>query len=241
MIPNQYYPAMKKIIFISFLICSVLTAYGQELIKETPSEINIPKDDVRQLQEGLEPPEPKRPELHYDNPYYRDRLDNPIRTGFENMVMQSLYNDFSLSIIGRSEVWPGITTINSAIFDLSYEIDLFSFNAGTTFWKMDGTRQPFNDISFYANAAFNPTPWLTIGAYGQYSVMSKDNFRKHRFVLPPEMIPYTSYGISSKVMFNSNFGIEGSLGRQFNPMKNRWEPTYSIGPSIDFTRKKKKK
>lgn len=233
---------MKKIIFLSFLICSVLTAYGQEIIKETPSEISIPKDDVRQLEQGLTPPDPQRPELHYDNPYYRDPLlDDPTPRGYENMIMHSLYNNFSFSVIGKKEVWIGITTINSALFDLNYDIGLFNFNAGTALWKMDGTRRPHNDISFYANAAFNPTPWFTLGAYGQYSVMSKDNFRKHRFVLPPEMIPYTSYGVSSKVMFNSNFGIEGSLGRQLNPMKRRWEPTFSIGPTFDFTKIRKKK
>ncbi|GEM_PF-4732099 len=232
---------MKKLICAFSLVFSAFNVYSQEIIKETPLEITFPKDDVRQLEENLTPPDPQRPELHFVNPYYREPLDNPVPMEFQNMKLWRLYHNFSFSITGEGEIWPGITTINNAMFDLNYNTDIVNFNLGTSLWKMDGKLRPNSDIVFYGNASINPVSWLTVGAYGQYSVMSVQNFKKHGFVLPAPMMPYTSFGVNSRIMFNETFGIEGGFGGQFDPVRRKWEPTYSIGPSFNFNRIRKKK
>lgn len=176
--------------------------------------------------------------LLYENYYSRPDLDYRNPKIYFNQYVGGINPNLYYSISGSSDFWPGITVINNASFNLHNVYDRFIFTAGTDLWRYDNLGRPFTDVTFHGDVAYEVLPWLTLGAYGQYSLFSKQNVEDGSALHMP-MIPFTGYGVYSKVMFNSTFGIEGGVGRQFNPIRNKWEATYGVGPVIELKRKRR--
>lgn len=237
---------MKRIIFAYLFLQCVLLLNAQELTKDTviplpalQHSIDSMLNSEKKISDNMNIATPA-----YFTPYTISNFRYTVPIGYYNDYTRYWNDKVFFSIIGSSDVWTGITTINKAAFNLHYSNNnIFRIDIGTSLWKYDERGYSFNDVLFSAHASYLPVPWLTLGVYGQYSAFSERNFNKSRMpsILPTPMIPYTSFGGYSKVMFNSTFGVKGGIGMQFNPIIGKWETTYSIGPAIEFKKKKKKR
>jgi len=235
---------MKKYILFCLVFCSSLLGYSQENVTGgyddgAKSIVTIDTVSVRALDMDNAVPRVNGSEWFlYQNYYSRPEYEYLIPPIYFNQYVGGINPNLYYSISGSSEFWPGITIINTASFNLHTVYDRFTFTAGTDLWRYDNLGRPFRDVTFHGDVAYEALPWLTLGAYGQYSLFSKQNFEDGSALHAP-MVPFTNYGVYSKVMFNSTFGIEGGVGRQFNPIKNKWESTYGVGPVIELKRKRR--
>lgn len=233
---------MKK--FFSFVAMNIIFTmlYPQEILSDS-IRINLANinDSILNLENELPSPISDISTPAFITSYTISNYKYTTPTGYLNTYNKQLSNNLLLSVIGKSDVWHGITTINSAHFDLHYQYGRFGYTLGSSLWKYDDHNLPnrYRDIAFNMDISYMPLNWLTIGAYGQYAVLSAKNAKKGA-ILPTPMIPYSNFGGYSKIMFNSTFGIYGGIGMQYNPMLKKWETTYGFGPTFDFRRKKKK-
>lgn len=247
---------MKKCFILCLFYCCAILGYGQEneanryddqgkslLQVDTLSGSSLEQNRFSSRMEEqvnlfLFPNSYTTTDFIYRNPW-----------GYTNEYVGFIDSNFYYSIIGSSDMWPGITAINTASFNLHYAPDLFALNIGTDLWKYSNLNRPYNDVAFHADASYQLLPWFTVGAYGQLSLYSKDNVEDGSALSSP-MVPFTGYGVYGRVMFNSVFGIQGGVGRQFNPIrgtwdeefvpKGKWEPTYGVGAVIELKRKKRR-
>lgn len=139
--------------------------------------------------------------------------------------------ELSLGIISNIDEWKGITTIRKVSAGLSYEYKDLYITASAGLYKYDYLKKSYDDISISATILYQVNRNVEIGGYGNYSVLSKYNSKKGT-MLPSNMVPYTSYGVYGKVFFTKYLGIEGTIGKEYNPYSGRWEQTHSVGPSI---------
>lgn len=244
-IPKRIVCFMKKIITFSIFFCCTFLLYAQENAignyddkGKTLAPAHAPSDSTLRLNNILPQMDKEMGSILYQNSYTTTDFNYRNPWGYSNQYIGVINPYLSYSITGRSDVWPGITAINSASFSLNYAQDSFLFNVGTGLWKYDNLGRSFTDATIYSNASYQVLPWLTVGAYGVYSFMAKQNVLDGS-ALPAPMVPYTGYGLYARAMFNSTFGVEGSVGREFNPIKGKWQPTYSFGPVIELKRKKR--
>ena len=236
---------MKKYILFCLVSLGSLLGYSQENVTglyddRGKSVVTIDTVSTRGL--GVDMISPRMDAeskwLLFENYYSRTRFDYQTPPIYFNQYVGGINPNLYYSISGANEYWPGITVINNASFNLHSVYDRLIFTVGTDLWRYDNLGRPFTDVTFHGDVAYEVLPWLTLGAYGQYSLFSKQNVKDGSALHMP-MIPFTGYGVHSKVMFNSTFGIEGGVGRQFNPIKNKWESTYGVGPVIEFKRKRR--
>lgn len=236
---------MKKIISLSLFLFVTVLVYSQENTTGSYMEMNTPsvepeaaKDTTLRLNMPVTLNEKENVNFTYPNSYSIHDFWNKNPMGFYNEKIQVLNPYMFYSIVGSSEVWPGITTINNASYNINYARNGFLLTAGTDLWKYDNIGRSFVDATFHADASYQLLSWLTVGAYGQYSLLSVQNVQ-HGSALPSYMVPRTGFGGYARAMFTPMFGIEGSVGREFNPFNRKWEPTYGFGPVINLKKKKR--
>ena len=233
---------MKKIVILCIALCNVYLVQAQEIKGIINDNKRLDNTTARNDSASLLDMEvmtlDKEFVLPYINAYETPYFDYTNPLGYSNSYIKNFSPNLSYSMMGRSDVWMGITTVNTAAFGLHYNPGAFSANITAEYWKYDFMGKAYKDGVVNADVSYELLSWLTFGAYGQYSIMSKNNFR-HGSRLPTPMVPFTDFGGYSKIMFNSNFGIQGMIGRQFNAVLNKWETTYGFAPVIEFKKKKR--
>lgn len=139
-----------------------------------------------------------------------------------------LYND--------REVAPGVSDVYKAGGGVQARINE-SFLVQSGFYAMRYTHnfgyRPYYDGVGYLMASYQVNTWLTVGAYGRYS-MGADYNARHGSMLPSPFVPNTGYGISATTMFNEIFGLYGTVGREFDPFEGKWKTVYDVSPVINL-------
>lgn len=158
---------------------------------------------------------------------YSDYMDEKITTVDE---------DFRYKLFNSGEFSPGLMSTRKAGGEVGWQINQ-AFNLRTGLYAMQydynfGWR-PYYDAVPYVNLSYKVNSWLTLGAYGQYSVGAEYNV-KHGSILPAGFVPRTAYGISATAMFNKIFGVYGSAGKEFDPFSGQWRNVYELFPVINF-------
>lgn len=139
-----------------------------------------------------------------------------------------LYNSRELS--------PGVSDVYKAGGGVQAHINE-SFLLQSGFYAMRYTHnfgyRPYYDGVGYLMASYQVNTWLTVGAYGRYS-MGADYNARHGSMLPSPFVPNTGYGISATTMFNEIFGLYGTVGREFDPFEGKWKTVYDVSPVINL-------
>jgi len=68
---------------------------------------------------------------------------------------------------------------------------------------------------------------MYVKGFGQYSVNAKDNWIGTNF---SRMVPQSNYGGGMGIKVTDNWGFEGGLVRELNPMTGKWETGYYFAP-----------
>jgi hypothetical protein len=91
----------------------------------------------------------------------------------------------------------------------------------------------YNDGVMHAAADYRLLSWLTVGAYGQYSTLSKRNAGKGSILMSP-LVPASAFGVQGTAMFNEAIGVQGAVGKELNPFNGKWQTVFGIAPVINF-------
>jgi len=141
----------------------------------------------------------------------------------------------SYTLFSRQTVLPGLMTIRDAGGSMDFRLsDRFNLTVGSYALKYQSNfGNVYNDGVAFMSAGYELLPWLTVGAYGQYSIFSGYNAQNGSLLLSP-LVPATSFGTYGIVMFNEYIGVQGWAGKEFNPFTGKWKPVYGAAPVINF-------
>jgi len=221
---------MKKVYVFFFLFFSVLVVSAQENNTKIELEDNTKKleisDDL-----NLE-----LPKLNWDEQVKNDPL-RPLKfEGFNKIYTHSVDEKLFYSLYGNLSIAPGLYTSQTAGGNIAVQINQsFLVNFGAYGLKYDhnfGFR-PYYDAILHLNTSYQIFPWLTVGAYGQYAAFSRYN-AQHGSMLHSPMVPYSGYGVHATTMFTEVFGIQGTVGQEYNPFNGKWQSVYGISPVINL-------
>lgn len=221
---------MKKVSIYLLLFFSVLTVTAQEIKTEIGVENEIKKLEISEdLNFDL-------PKLKWDEQVKNDPLRALKFEGFNKMYTHSTDDALYYSLYGNLTIAPGLYTSQTAGGEIAAQINRsFLVNFGVYGLKYDYNfaPQPYYDAVLHLDASYKVLPWLTVGAYGQYAAFSRYN-AKHGSMLPSPMVPYSGYGVYATTMFSEVFGIQSTVGREYNPFERKWQPVYGISPVINL-------
>lgn len=221
---------MQRIYIILLLLSCTLGIYAQEVKPGIIMKDTLPK---MEMSEGLNL---EIPNLGLELDTRNDPLKPLKFDGYNKMFTRPIYDKLNYSLYGRLDIAPGLYTSQTAGGEIAAQINrAFLVNFGAYGMKYDYNfgRQPYYDAVLYVDASYKVLPWLILGAYGQYAAFSEYN-AKHGSILHSPMIPYSGYGVHATTMFTEVFGIQGAVGREFNPINRQWQPVYGISPVINL-------
>lgn len=223
---------MKKLYFYwCFCILSSMT-YAQEDLKKTPLENPASLEMKEKMRMKLD-----LPDFRWESPRYRIMNTMEIND-FLNIRSYPVNEKTRLRIYNSGLVLPGLMSKYKAGGEIGVRInESFLLQSGLYAMKYDQNfgYRPYYDAVTYVNASYRINSWLSLGAYGRYSAGEKYNATHGSLMLSP-FVPHSGYGISATTMFNDVIGLQGVIGREFNPFKGKWETTYDIFPIIDFNK-----
>lgn len=87
----------------------------------------------------------------------------------------------------------------------------------------------YEDFGVNASLNYKITDRLSFIGFGQYSARANINKIGGDNAW---MIPSTNYGAVTRFMFNDNFGIQGGVKRELNPMNGKWRNIPIFAPVI---------
>lgn len=87
----------------------------------------------------------------------------------------------------------------------------------------------FEDFGVNASLKYQINDRFSIIGFGQYSARSNINGIGGDNAW---MMPNTHYGVAGQYMFNNNFGVQGGVKRELNPMDGKWRNVPFILPVI---------
>ena len=177
----------------------------------------------------------KMPDFRWEAWKY-NMLQTSHRVDYNDIITTPIEESLYYSLYSSWEVAPGMFNIRQAGGEIGMRINKsFLINTGLYAMKYDfnfGTR-PYYDGVAYLSVSYNINSWLSIGAYGQYSAGEKYNAR-HNAMLPTPFVPHSAYGISATTMFNKTFGLQGGVGKEFDPFTGQWHFNYGVAPVINL-------
>lgn len=229
---------MQKIYTAIFtLLCCICHTYAQEVQLGTKSKDTIPQMEIS---DGLNLNMPNfqwEQQIKIKNdPFYSLKKIN----GYNDMYTHSVDDVLYYSLYSDLHVAPGLYTTQTAGAGIGVQINRsFLVNFGAYGMKHSHNfggnigAGPFNEAVLYIDASYKVLPWLIVGAYGQYAALSIRNAERGS-ILPSPIIPYSAYGIHATTMFTETFGIQGLVGKEFNPIQGKWQPVYGIAPVINL-------
>lgn len=224
---------MKKVFIYLLLLTGVIRGYAQELKTEIQTDSHLKKLEVS---EDLNLDVPK---LEWDEQVKNDPLKSLKFEGFSNRyTIHSADEKIYYSLYGNLTILPGLSTSQMAGGEINTQINksfLVNFGAYGLKYDHNFNYRTYYDAIFHVDASYRILPWLIVSAYGQYSAFSKQNAERGS-LLPSPMVPRSSYGVHAVTMFNEAFGIQGGVGKEFNPFNGRWESVYGVSPVINFNK-----
>lgn len=153
-----------------------------------------------------------------------------------NVTSYPVDQKLRLLLYNSRELSPGMSNVYKAGGAVQAHINE-SFLLQSGFYAMRYThnfgQRPYYDGVSYLMASYQVNSWLTIGAYGRYSMGANYNAQHGSMLLSP-FVPQTGYGVSATAMFNNIFGIYGTVCREFDPFEGKWKTVYDISPVIDL-------
>lgn len=171
-----------------------------------------------------------------------DTRNDPFKSikfnGYNKMYTRPIYEKLYYSIYGNLDIAPGLYSMQTAGGEIAAQINrsfLVNFGAYGLKYDYNFGHQPYYDAVLHLDASYKVLPWLIVGAYGQYASFSRYN-AKHGSILHSPMIPYSGYGVHATTMFTEVFGIQGTAGRELNPINGKWQPVYGISPVINLNK-----
>lgn len=87
----------------------------------------------------------------------------------------------------------------------------------------------YQDFGINAALKYQINDRFALVGYGQYSARGNINNIGGDNAW---MMPNTNFGVGAQYMFNKNFGVEGGVNRQLNPMTGQWKNIPYIIPVI---------
>ncbi|MDR1676366.1 MAG: hypothetical protein LBR86_07865 [Tannerella sp.] len=221
---------MKRILSVLFLLAYAGIADAQEV---TPAVPDSPKkadtaDDMQLRIAELKPDDRSNAGIHL-LPAYRD-----YARIYEGAF--STNDRLSYRLYGTENILPGLMFIQRQGADLSLPVnEALSIHAGGYLMKYGynfGYRPYYSGV-LHLRADYRLTPWLTVGAYGQYVPLEQYNARQGS-MLPSPFVPASSFGVTGTAMFNRTFGVNGTLGKEYDPRNGQWRTVYGIAPVINL-------
>lgn len=221
----------KTYIILLFLLCTFST-YAQEVKSVPEMRDTIPKLEIS---DGLNMTLPNF-QLELDT---RNDPFKPIKfDGYNKIYTHSIGDELYYSLYGNLNIAPGLYTSQTAGAEIGMQINrsfLVNFGAYGLKYDYNFGREPYYDAVLHLDASYKVLPWLIVGAYGQYASFSRYN-AKHGSILHTPMIPYSGYGVHATTMFTEVFGIQGTAGRELNPINGKWQQVYGISPVINLNK-----
>lgn len=168
----------------------------------------------------------------------RSYLEKPLRTNkidFNNiLVTPPIYTtDNGLFYMQNGTNYiPGIAATNSV--SAGYFMHLMNN------WHIDVRVAPlmyrdftgiYKDFPISVSSHTLISDRLGINAYGQYSINSIPNAEKGSIPNSP-FAPKSYFGGSLEFRITEKLGVEGGIGRHFNPWNRKWENFYFVSPKI---------
>lgn len=225
---------MQRIYIILLLLSCTFSIYAQEVKPGSIMKDTLPK---MEMSDGLNL---EIPTLGLELDTRNDPLKPLKFDGYNKIFTRSIDNGLYYSLYGKLDIAPGLYTSQTAGGEIAAQINrAFLVNFGAYGMKYSHNfggnigSGPFNEAVLYADASYKVLPWLIVGAYGQYAAFSRYN-AKHGSILHSPMIPYSGYGVHATTMFTEVFGVQSTVGREFNPINRQWQPIYGISPVINL-------
>jgi hypothetical protein len=192
-------------------------------------------------------------------PEKRVTMDIPVdyRLDVENMKWEELlranivsairYQDYSnamgymlddgrwYTLFNSQDFLPGLMTMRKAGGVMSFRPNSrLNVNAGVYALKYRyNFGSTYNDGVVHAAMNYRMLSWLTVGVYGRYSAFSKHNAVENSILMSP-LVPASAVGVSGTAMFNEVIGVQGAVGKEFNPYNGKWQTVYGVAPVINF-------
>ncbi|MDO4702374.1 hypothetical protein [Tannerella sp.] len=171
----------------------------------------------------------------WESSYY-DLLSTMNIADYLNVRSYPVDQKVRFLLYNKRELSPGVSDVYKAGGAVQAHINE-SFLLQSGFYAMRYTHnfghRPYYDGVSYLMASYQVSSWLTVGAYGRYS-MGADYNARHGSMLPSPFVPHTGYGISATTMFNEIFGLYGTVGREFDPFEGKWKTVYDVSPVINL-------
>lgn len=225
---------MRKLYFYLFFSISFSVIYAQEELKKPSLKIKSP------VSLGMEQKMRMKidlPDMRWESSKYR-LLSTMNITDYLNSYSFTVNEKSRIRLYNSSEFLPGLAGIRKAGGEVEFRInESFLLQGGMYAMKYDynfGYR-PYYDAVTYMNASYRVNSRLVLGIYGRYSAAEQYNMR-HGSIMTSPFVPHSGYGVSATTMFNEVIGIQGVIGREFNPWEGKWETIYDVYPVIDFSK-----
>lgn len=135
---------------------------------------------------------------------------------------EDLGNNVYLGMGSAQRSYISIGAMRMANANLNYQpSEWIGFSVGMYGAKYNAYGFHYNDFGVDAAIRVKLHDRIYLRGHGRYSV----NMHEQRFIGPANMnmFPQTYYGGGVEFKINDNFGIEGGMMREFNPMKRKWE------------------
>lgn len=212
-------------------------------LDETKHHLNIDvntkaldPEELRRRAEFVKSLQFKTPEFYVGPPTGNQTLGEklPHTNDYKFSNYTSLEDDFSISTISQHNTYLSIGANRMVNINLNYQAtDWLSLSGGVYGAKYNAYGQHYNDAGFNASLRLKLHERIYLRGYGNYSINSND---RNRYLGPAAMgmgaFPQTYYGGGVEFKISDNFGIEGGVVREFNPMKRKWDNIPYIMPVI---------
>lgn len=109
-------------------------------------------------------------------------------------------------------------------------VDRLSINMGASILNYNIVNTNYADIVYNMDINYDLFNWLSLIAYGQYSVNALYNARKGGYMLSPQSL----YGAGINIKASDNFSVDLVREQTFNPVIKKWGGTGYFSPRIKF-------
>lgn len=109
-------------------------------------------------------------------------------------------------------------------------IDRLTVNMGASILNYNIVNTNYADIVYNMDINYDLFNWLSLIAYGQYSVNSLYNARKGGYMLSPQSL----YGAGINIKASDNFSVDLVREQTFNPVIKKWGGSGYFSPRIKF-------
>ncbi|MDR1407840.1 MAG: hypothetical protein LBJ23_07330 [Tannerella sp.] len=220
---------MKRLLMcLWFALCGVAVVHAQEIKINRPLEnsvrMSIP-EDYRQDAVMLE----------WEKQFRANILEAIAYETYFRSDSYEMGDEQSYALFNSRYVYPGVMMMHEAGGSMRFtRSNRFDLHMGAYAVKYNlFTGNTYLDAVFYLSTDYRLQPWLTVGVHGQHSMLSNRNAMKES-MLPSPFVPVSGFGVHGTAMFNDVVGVQGAVGKEWDPYSGKWRTVYGIAPVINF-------